>query len=171
VFPGTPLDTTTNTIGVRYQNGPWRARGEYQDLQWEVSPYRAWRADLQYIGAINPTMNFYGTAAYVNKYYPEGTSTGLSEPYTDQTASASGNIRKEVPSQGLAFSVGGSVSRTLGRTDTNAYALNSSLSWKIGKMSLSAGANLYGSDTSGYASADSSRVHQYYYVTLRRIIF
>jgi len=171
VYPGIPFDSTTNTAGVRYQRGPWRARVEYQDLDWDVSPYHAYRGDLQYVGNINPTLSLYGTAAYVNKYYPDGSSAGFTDPYTDETLSASGSVRKEIPSQGLSFSVGGALSETRGFVDTSAWSLNSSLSWKIGKLDVSAGANVYGSDTSGATTVDSDRVHQYYYVTVRRVLF
>jgi hypothetical protein len=171
IFPGIPLDSTTNTAGVRYQRGPWRARGEYQDLDWEVSPYHAWRAELQYVGDLNPTLSLYGTAAYVNRYYPEGSSAGFDDPYTDETVSGSGSIRKVVPDYGLTFSAGGTVSHTTGRVDTNAYSVNSSLSWKIGKLILTAGANAYSSETRGGSPVESDRVHQYYYVTVRRFLF
>jgi hypothetical protein len=170
-FPGTPLDSTTNTLGLRYLNGPWRARGEYQDLEWEVSPYRAWRGELQYVGPVNPTTNVYGTAQYLHKYYPQGTSQGQPEAYNEETSSVSGNVRKDVPSQGLAFSVGATLSRTVGRVDTDAYSLNSSLTWRVGKISVTAGANAYASNTSGGATVESDRFHQYYYLMLRRQIF
>jgi hypothetical protein len=171
VFPGTPLDSTTNTAGLRYLRGPWRARAEYQDLEWEVSPYRAWRGEVQYIGSLSPNLNFYGTATYVNKYFPQGTSPGQPVAYTDETASVAGNIRKEVPSQGLSFSAGGAVSRSMGLVDTNAFSLNSSLTWTIGKLWITAGANAYSSDSYGAATVENDRLHQYYYVTLRRQLF
>jgi hypothetical protein len=171
VFPGTPLDSTTNTAGLRLLRGPLRARAEFQDLEWEVSPYRAWRGEVQYIGTLNPTTSLYGTAQYVNKHFREGSSPGQVEPYTDETASAAGNIRKEIPSQGLTLSAGGAISRTLGRVDTNAYSLNSSLTWRVGKLSITAGANAYSSDSEGSATVDNDRLHQYYYVTLRRQLF
>jgi hypothetical protein len=170
-FPGTPLDSTTNTLGLRYLNGPWRARGEYQDLAWEVSPYHAWRGELQYIGPLNPTTNVYGTAQYLHKYYPQGTSQGQPEAYNEETSSLSGNVRKDVPSQGLSFSLGATMSRTVGRVDTDAYSLNSMLTWRVGKLSVTAGATAYASDTSGAATVESDRFHQYYYLMLRRDLF
>jgi hypothetical protein len=171
VFPGIPLDSTTNTAGVRYQRSPWRARLEYQNLQWDVSPYTSWRAEGQYVATINPTMNVYGTATYLHKYFPQGTSYEQSDAYTDETVSASGNLRKEIPSQGLSFSVGGSMSRTTGRVDSTAYALNSALTWKVGKLTLTGGANAYSTDTRGETTVDNNRVHQYYYLTIRREFF
>lgn len=168
IFPGTPLDSTTNTAGVRLLRGPLRARAEVQDLQWEISPYRAWRGEVQYIGSIGPATSLYGTAQYVHKHFPRGTSPGQPEEYTDETASAAGSIRKEIPSQGLSLSAGGSISRTLGRVDTSAWSLNSALTWQIGRLSVTAGANAYSSDSEGSAAVENDRLHQYYYLSLRR---
>jgi hypothetical protein len=170
-FPGIPFDSTTHTAGVRYQRAPWRASVEYQDLDWEVSPYRAFRGDLQYVGELNPTMSLYGTAAYVHKRFYNGSSPGFTEPYTDQTLSASGSLRKVIPDRGLTFSVGGSLSETHGLVNTSGWSLNSSLTWRIGKLDVIAGANAYGSDTRGATTVESDRVHQYYYVTVRRMLF
>jgi hypothetical protein len=171
VFPGIPFDSTTNTAGVRYQRGPWRARGEYQDLEWEVSPYRAFRGDVQYVGDLSPTTNLYGTAAYIHRYFPDGSSPAAPDPYSDRTLSASGSLRKLIPDRGLTLSVGASVSQTQGLVDTSGWSLNSSLNWRIGKLDVSAGANVYGSDTRGTTTVESDRVHQYYYVTVRRVLF
>ncbi len=170
-FPGIPLDSRTITAGVRYHRGPWRARGEYQDVQWEVSPYRAWKGELQYVGTLNPTTRLYATATYLNKYFPEGTTIQLGEGYTDSTISASGSIQKQLPPRSMALSAGGSFSRLQGIVDTNAYAVNASLLWKIGKLDFSAGASAYSSDTQGATGFDNSRFHEYYYFNVRRVFF
>lgn len=171
IFPGIPPDSTANTLGVRYQKGPWRALGEYQDLDWAISPYRAFRAEMQYVGPVNPTTSFYGTGQYLHRYFTQGNTFAPSEPYTYQTVSATGTLQKAVPSQGLTFSVGATVSRTVGLVDTNAYSLNSAMAWNIGKLTLTAGANAYAYDNTGGLAAETSRMHQYYYVMLRRVLF
>jgi hypothetical protein len=136
-----------------------------------VSPYRAFRGELQYVGEIDPTTSLYGTAAYVHKRFPEGNAPSFAAPYTDETLSASGSLRKVIPDHGLTLSIGASLSQTLGLVDTAAWALNSSLTWRIGKLDVTAGANAYGSDTRGGTTVESDRVHQYYYVTVRRLLF
>ena len=74
VFPGVPLDSTTNTVGLSFLDGPWRALGEFQSLAWDVSPYQQWRWEVQYTGSIDPTLRVYATANSLYRYYPNGTS-------------------------------------------------------------------------------------------------
>jgi hypothetical protein len=171
VFPGVPLDSTTNTVGLAFQQGPWRAFGEYESLDWEVSPYREWRGEVQYTGSIDPTLRVYGTADYQNRHYPNGSSAGEPTPYTEESATLSGSVQKEFLSRTLMFSAGGSYTRVLGLVDSNAYALDSSMTYRIGRIELSAGVDVYGADTRGFGGGQYDRAHQYYYVKVRRRLF
>jgi hypothetical protein len=171
VFPGTPVDSTTYTTGLLVHVGPVRMRGEYQDLQWELSPYQAWRAEVQYVGALNPTTSVYATAAYLNKHYPRGTSVQSTAAYTEETESASGTIQKQLFSRDLFVSAGGSYSRMQGLVDANAYSLSASLTWKIGKVDLSIGVSAYETDTAGTTTLALRRDHELATVNLRRRLF
>src|SRR5262249_29074561 len=171
VFPGTPLDSTTRTVGLRYHRDELRALGEYQRMDWDISPYRSWRTEVQYSGSLSTTSRAYAIASYLNKYFPQGTSPSQPEAITDRIASASGNYQKQFPDQNLILSAGGSVSRLSGHVDGHAYSLNSSLTWKVGKMDLTAGAAAYESETTGttgQTDTTNGRSHQYYYFNLRR---
>jgi hypothetical protein len=171
VLPGIAPDVTTKTGGVLYHHGPLRLRGEYQSVDWQVSPYRSWRTELQYVASPSPTTHVYATGWYLNKYYLEGTSIQPGQPYTDETVSAAGSFQKQIPTRNLSFSAGGSLSRLQGPVDTNGYALNSSLTWKVGRMDLTTGMSAYTSSSSGVVGVDTSRVHQYYYFMIRRYLF
>lgn len=167
-FPGVSLDSTTTTVGVNFLDGPWRAMGEYQSLHWAVSPYRAWRADVQYVGSVTPSTRVYATGSYLHRYYPAGTSSNLPEPYTDQAETATGNIQQDLFSRTLTLSAGGTYARQQGRVRGDAFSLNGSLTWKIGKLDLSAGASAYGSETQAFTAEPYTRLHQYYYFRIRR---
>jgi len=171
VFPGIPLDSTTNTLGLTFLDGPWRALGEFQSLDWAVSPYRSFRGEVQYAGSVDPTLRLYATADYLYRYYPVGTSDDFPISYTERNISLTGNLQKDFLSRSLMLTAGGSYSRVLGLADSNAYALNSALSWRIGKLELSAGVNAYGSDAQGTGGGRYNRNHQYYYVKVLRRIF
>jgi len=177
VFPGVPLDSTTRTLGLRFYRGNLRALAEYQDLEWNVSPYRAYRLEAQYVSSLSPTSRLYANGSYVHKYFPQGTSLALREPYTDDTLSAAGSFQKQLPSSGVFFSVGGVVSRLRGRVNGTAYALNSSLTWRVGKMDLTGGAiaehsgTETGNDFSTGTDFTNERLHRYFYINLRRTFF
>jgi hypothetical protein len=171
VFPGVPLDSTTYTAGLVLQRGPFLARGEYQDVEWNISPYRSWRADLQYVTNINPTTNVFASASYLNRYYPHGEFQSHPEAFTEETISTSGSIQKELLSRRLSVSAGGAYSRIQGLIDSNSYSLNTSLIWKIGKVDLTIGATAYATDSSGSGSVSTNRDHELFYLKFRRRLF
>lgn len=170
-FPGIPLDSTTYTAGLVLQRGPLLARGEYQDVQLNISPYRSWRADLQYVSNINPTTNVFASASYLNKYFPHGEFQSHPEAFTERTVSASGSIQKEFFARNLFLSAGGSYTHIQGLIDSDSYSVNSSLIWKIGKVELTIGANAYATDSSGAGSVSTNRDHQLVYLKFRRRLF
>lgn len=167
VFPGIPVDSTTYTTGLLVHRGPVRARGEYQKLEWEVSPYEAWKAEVQYVSALTPTTSVYATTAYLNKHYPQGLSAFVDRAFTEETVSVSGSIQKRLL-RDMYASTGGSYSWRQGLVDSNAYSLNAALMWRIGRTDLTVGASAYGADTTGAGVISTEREHQYFYVRLRR---
>ncbi len=170
-FPGSPIDSTTYTTGAILLLGPLRVRGEYQDLQWDVSPYQAWRAELQYVASLSATTSVYATATYLNKHHPRGTSTSYPTSYTEETESGSGNIQRRLFSRNMYVSLGGSYSHQTGLVDTDAYAANASWVWTIGKVDLTVGGSVYGSDSSGTTSLATKRDHELFYLKFRRQLF
>jgi hypothetical protein len=170
-FPGVPLDSTTNTLGLSFVRGPWRAVGEYQTLDWAVNPYRSWRVEGQYLRSLDPTLRVSGTASFLHKYYPDGTSYDLTSAYTDQLANLYANVQKDFLARALTVSAGVAYSHMSGLVDSSAWSLNSAVSWRVGLMELSAGIDTYGSNTQGLAGTSSSRGHQYYYLRVMRRLF
>jgi hypothetical protein len=170
-FPGDPLDATTNTLGLSFVRGPWRASGEYQTMDWNVSPYRSWRLEAQYLRTFDPTLRMSATASYLDRYYPDGTSVEAPTAYSDKAANVYANVQKDFLARTLTVSAGVSYSRMFGLVDTNAYALNGSLTWRVGLLDLSAGVDTYGSNAQGLSTGSTSRGHQYYYLRVVRKIF
>lgn len=168
VFPGIPVDSTTYTTGLLVYLGPLRLRGEYQLVEWETSPYEAWRAEAQFVANLNPTTSAYATTSYVHRHYSVGTGAYYSSPFDEDAISGAGSIQKQLLSRNLHLSAGGSWTQLLGRTDTTAYSGNAALTWKIGKVDLSAGATAYASDTSGGGTMATRRDHELFYLKLRR---
>jgi hypothetical protein len=172
-----PVDSTTYTGGLIVTRGPVRLRGEYQDSQWPTSPYQAWRVDVQYVSAIDATTSVYATAGYLNKHFPHGTSETATAPFTDELTSASASLQKEIVSRNLFVTVGGNYSYLQGEINGDSYSATSSLLWKIGRVDLTLGANVYGADTSGgsiatgAATIANQRDHQFFYLKMSRRLF
>jgi len=178
VFPGVPIDSSTYTTGLIVHRGPLRARGEYQELDWNISPYRQWLAEIQYARPLDETTTAYATADYVNKYFPHGTSAyspgpfiSSATPFTEETESVSGSVQRQFFSRSMSVSIGGSYSRLHGLIDSNGYTGNAAWVWTVGKLTVTAGASAYGSDTSGGGTPSTSRDHQYLYLNFRRRLF
>jgi hypothetical protein len=168
-FPGMFPDSTTYTLGLSFLDGPWRALAEYQNLDWAVSPYQSWKGEVQYVGTIATSSRVYATGTYLHRYYPNGSSSQASDPYSDATATVSGNLQQDFLSRTLSLAAGASYSRLSGRVDGYAYSANASLTWKIGKLDLIGGASAYGSQTQAFTYTQYDRAHQFYYFRLRRV--
>jgi hypothetical protein len=172
-FPGVPLDSTTYTGGLILQRGPLRVHGEYQDFQWDAAPYTAWLADVQYVSALTPTTSVYGVVSYLNKHYSKGSvpDYGNVTAYTEESETVSVNVQKQLVERSLFLSAGGTYSHLTGLVDTDAYAANGSVIWRVGKVELTVGANAYGSDSSGTNTFSTKRDHELFYVKFRRRLF
>jgi hypothetical protein len=171
VFPGTPVDSTAYTGGLLVQRGPFLARGEYQNVDLNISPYRSWTIEVQYVTNINPTTSVYASASYLNKFYPHGEFLSQPEAFTEEAISGSGSIQKELFERDLFLSAGGSYSRIQGLIDSNSYTMNTSLIWKIGKIDVTLGATAYATDSSGDGGISTKRDHELVFLKLRRKLF
>jgi len=170
-FPGIPVDSTQNTIGLAFLDGPWRAVGEFQSLDWAVSPYRLLRGEVQFTGSIDPTFRAYATADYLYKNFPQGSSINSPGAYSDTSVSLSGSLQKDFLARTLMLSVGGSYGRVIGPVDSSAFTLNSSLTWRVGKFELVAGGDTFASNADAAMNSQYNRSHHYYYVRVRRRLF
>jgi hypothetical protein len=168
-FPGMNPDSTTYTLGASFLDGPWRALAEYQSLDWAISPYQSWKGEVQYIGNLAPATRVYATGTFLHRYYPTGSSSLANDPYSDATATLSGNLQQDFLSRSLTLATGASYSRMSGRVDGFSYSANASLTWKVGKLDVIAGASAYGSQTQALTYTQYDRAHQFYYFRIRRL--
>lgn len=171
VYPGGGIDSQVLTAGLSFFRGPLRARVEYEDVRWATSPWQGWRGEVQYIGPIGPSTNVNGTATFQVRNFEETQGIGGLPAYTETVLSASGNVQQFFLWRTLSLSGGGSFSRITGLSDSRTYTLNVTLSWKIGKLDLAAGANYSNTETQDATAYASRTVHQYYYLRLRRFLF
>ncbi len=170
-YPGASPDATSLIAGLRFVRGPWRARAEWQDVEWQVSPYEGWRGELQYIGPVSATATLYATAAYWQRDYPRGKGSAEGDPLEEENETLSATFDQRFFDRTLTLSLGASYSRTTSVVDTEGTSFNASLNWQIGKLDLSAGASVYGSTSESPSLPDAERTHSYYYLKLRRELF
>jgi hypothetical protein len=169
-FPAA-LDSDVLTAGVSFFKGPWRGRVEFEDVRWTISPWRGWRAELQIVSPIGSSTNVYATASWQERRFAETTEDGGVPAYTEKVVSASGNIQQFFFSRTLSLSCGGSYSRYEGLAFSRSYSLNAALSWRVGKLDLSGGANYTNAESESGLTFASRTMHQYYYLRLKRILF
>ncbi|MBZ5640465.1 MAG: hypothetical protein LAO51_17115 [Acidobacteriia bacterium] len=168
VFSGVPVDSTSHTLGVLARSGRFRALGEYQKLDWVISPYRAWRGEVQYVAPVDSTTSLYATTSFLSKRFPHGSSSFDQAAYTDQVVSATGNLQKRFMRQNLTMYAGASYTSIRGLVDSDSYSLNSSVVLRIGKMDLSGGLSAYASSSDGAAVTGTRRAHRLAYFKVRR---
>ncbi len=166
----TPLSSTAETAGIILHRDPFRVLAEYQRDTSNISPFTAWRGEVDYSQNVTETTLVYARAEYTERSYPRGTSVLAGPSFTERIATASANVLQRLLAKSLVLSAGGTYSYYKSLSTTSAYSLDATLTWRIGKLALNLGANVYGSDTTGTNAQKSHRLHQYYYLNLKRKI-
>ncbi len=170
-FPGVPVDSISYTSGVMFRYSGLQLRGEYQKYEWEIAPFDGWRADMQYVGVLDAYTNLFLSGSYLHRKYPRGSSFYYSIPFTEDTETATGNIQRQFFDRTLFVSIGGTYMHTDSIVDSDSATVNSSLLWRIGKVDLSMGGNVYLTESSGAYSVSTKRDHQFIWMNLRRRLF
>jgi len=170
-FPGYAIDSSTYTAGVRFTYGPFRLRGEYQDLEWEVSPRDSWRAELQYVDYFRGSISLFGSASYVNTHYREGTLAYYPFAYTEDSVSVSGSVTKRWSDPRMYLAAGGSFAQIEGLVDSRAFTLNGSWNWSLGLLDFSLGATGYFSESQNVQPIPLRRDHELIYLRVTRQLY
>ena len=169
-FSGIPADSESHTAGVIFSKGLFRALAEYQQVDSNLNPYSRWKSELSYSRHVTETLRVNGSAGYAVTNYPEGTTAGGGQGYDVKAANISANVLKKLPAKNFLLTAGGSYSRSQGLTEGSGYSLSSSLYWKIGKLLVSLGASVSGSDSES-STITANRTRQYYYLNIKRELF
>lgn len=170
-YGGGDLDTTILTAGLIFRWQRLRLLAEYEDVEWELSPYESWRGELQWTGDFDAYSSFYLNLGHRVRTYPLGRPGAVEGEYEETTSSASGSVNRQLFARRLVVSLGGSYSRLDGLIVNDAYSVNANASWKIGKLDFTLGATLFDTQTEGPFLVESQRTHEYYYLKLRRLLF
>ena len=170
-YPGTPFDGAVSIAGVILGGLPLRLTVEHEQNDGISNSYRRWRGQLDYNQSVTTTTYVAFTAAYISTAYPEGATASSPQGYTDKETRLSANLQQRLFARNLTLSAGGSYSLYRGLMESSAYTLQASLQWKIGKTTITGGANGYRSRWDGQPDTYSVRSRQYYYLNVRRELF
>ena len=171
VYPGIPSDGAVSTVGLILGSLPWRLLGEYQQSDGSADAYRRWRGELDYNGSVTTTTNLVLAAGFTSTKYPEGSTAGSPQAYTDEETRFSADLQQRLFGRSVVLSAGGSYSSFQGLMNSSTYTLHANLQWRIGKTIVTAGANSYSSRRVDSPETDGVRAHQYYFLNVRREIF
>lgn len=169
-FNGVPVNSTSRTVGLSLFKWSFRAFGEYEDVNSNVSPYHAWRAGAEYTKTLTETFGIRGAANYLNRKYPVGTAPEPGLGYTETRTSVTAGIQKRFPTRRLTTNASGTYAHDTGLVLANSYSFDANLQWNVGKVALSVGGSAFHSDTeSGFDVF--RRTHHYIYFNLIRELF
>lgn len=171
LYPGTPFDGEVSTVGLVLGNRPWRFLGEYQQSDGSGNSFRRWRGEAGYNQFVATATNVALTASLTRTEYPEGSTAGSPQAYTNDATRLSANFQQRFFRRSLVLSAGGTYSSFAGLMKSSGYSLHGSLQWRIGMTTITAGANGYRSRGEGLPETDRERARQYYYLNVRREIF
>lgn len=169
-LPGISPESITTVAGITLQRRGFQARIEYQDVDWQVSPYRSLLTEARFVGPIGPRTNLNAVASRREREFPHGRLLATGSPLTETFDTISATVQQRLFRR-MHLSLGGSHTRTRGSYESRATGGQASLSWRIGRVDLSLGANLATSEADAGLLLVSDRTHRFYYLRIRRNFF
>ncbi len=167
---GGPQSSIDRIYGVVLSRAPWSLQAEYQSLDAEDYPTRSSRAEADYQKDITKTINLSAKVFYTNEKHLQ---SPLVAPYTDRDIGTSATMMKSFPARNLYASITGSYTVTSGLSAGASYSLGGTLTWRVGKMDISAGATITRAEATPtqVSAADRQEVDtDYFFIKLKRKI-
>ncbi len=164
---GGPQSSNTTTVGINLSKLPFSLLAEGAKTESTTNPMRQFRSEIQYQDYIMPTLNVTAKIYYMkDEYLP----APLVLSYTQTTVGGFVTMIKTFPVKNLYASLSGSYAVINSLLQTTSYSLNSSILWKIGKVTLDMGASITDSNsTSSLSKLKTSS--EYYYLKFKRQLF
>jgi hypothetical protein len=164
-LPGGPQHVSAETVGVTVMKRPYSFSAEFQSIRSNINPSRIFRSTAAYQKNIAPD-----TSLNARIYYT-AVSRHATVASSDNTLGAEARLQKHVPRKNLSLGIGiSSVRRQASSTTSETSSVDSSLTWRIGKLSLGLSASLTES-VSTTAGVKNATVFEQYYLTLSRRLF
>ena len=168
-YPGGDQTVVINTVGVSSEQPYYTLLVEYQDYNSTLNPTKTFRAEGTFWNTYNETTTLSANAYYMDRLYLAVPELNTPE-YTEVTVG--GRLRGEIkfPRQNLTASLAGNYWQTNGMFMTRSSLLNALLTWRIGQLDITLGADV-GSSVTDLQNGKQESTHNVYYLTMRRKLF
>ena len=170
VLPGGPDDSITDTAGIALLKGPFSVTSEYSHNRSQRNPSHSLRNFATYQAPLDPTLDLSANLTHERNTYEATETMQKSNGYSEDITAAGLLLNKRYQRARLNLSAGISYARRLSLIDSETFALNTSLSWRIGKVTIlfSASDNHLVTTTS---NGDQTASSAHYYLTFNRKLF
>lgn len=170
VLPGGPDDSITDTAGIALRKGPFSFASEYSHTRSQRSPSHALRNSATYQAPLDPTLDLSANVEHERNTYEATEAVPESNGYSENITATGLLLNKRYQRARLNLSAGISYTRRISLTDSETLALNTSLSWKIGRVTIlfTASNNQIVTTTS---NGDQTASSAHYYLTVNRKLF
>jgi hypothetical protein len=169
-LPGGPDDSITDTAGIALLKGPFSFAGEYSRNRSQRSPSHSLRNSASYRAPLDPTLDLSANIGHERNTYEATEAVPVSNGYSERITAAGLLLNKRYQRAKLNISAGISYARRLSLIDSETFALNASLSWRIGKVTLLLSASDNHLETTT-ANGDQTASSAHYYLTVNRKLF
>ena len=168
-YPGGGQTVVINTVGVSCEQPSYTLLAEYQDYDSNLNPTKTFRTEGTFWNTYNETTTLSANAYYMDRSYLAVPELNTPE-YTEITLG--GRLRGEMkfPRQHLTASLAGNYWQTKGTFTTTSSLINALLTWKIGQLDLTLGADI-GSSETDLQNGKQETNHYVYYLTMKRKLF
>jgi hypothetical protein len=169
-LPGGPDDSITDTAGIALLKGPFSFAGEYSRNRSQRSPHHSRRNSATYRAPLDPTLDLSANVEHERNTFEATKAAPESNGYSEDIAAAGLLLNKRYMRAGLNLSAGTSYARRSSLIASETFALNASLSWRIGKVTIlfSASDNRLVTTTS---NGDQTASSAHYDLTVNRKLF
>lgn len=167
-IPGGPQETDTDVTGIIIRKAPLSWLTEERTVDSEASPSRSLRNALEYSNRMSDTLNLTAKAERLDTRYGRGLLG--TRGYTERINNLNLTMMKNVPRKNFSASLTAYYSRRSSTFDTELSSASGNVSWKLGLLSVDAGASFNSGETTAATGRQRQR-SEFYYLTLKRKLF
>jgi hypothetical protein len=169
-LPGGPDTSRAEIIGLILHKNPYMFHTQFDSVTSYVNPYRTFKNVFEYRGQPSPATNVMTRLSLVRSTYPLAAIGSSVTGYTETIKMLEMNAQRRLPRKNLDLMLGSSITRRTSYVTSTAFALNGSLVWQMGKLTVNTGV-LVNDMTTVHRTGKEKMTTEYYYLTVSRKLF